>query len=179
MKISRTVATAVLAGALALSPAVAFAYGAEDYTNTGTASDTTPAVGESFTITVTGPANTAVVLTVTSNPTSLPDSAISIAGTRSLTKNTDAAGTAVFTVTLTQPGSYTAVVTDGVSGEVLSTQTFSVAATGPGASASAGGQLSATGSNALPIALGAGALLLAGAGGVVYAKKRRQAVKTV
>ncbi|MBO3096356.1 peptidase [Cellulomonas dongxiuzhuiae] len=174
MKISRTVATAVIAGALALAPTAAFAYGAADYTNTGTVSDTTPAVGESFSITVVGPGNTPVALTITSNPASIPDSAIQIAGTRSLTKTTNAAGTAVFTVTLAQAATYTAVVTDSVSGEVLSTQTFSASATAGGAAAASGGQLSATGSNALPLAMGAGALLLAGVGGVVYANRRRQ-----
>lgn len=171
MKIIRTVVTAAIAGALALAPTAAFAYGAGDYTNKGTASTTTPTAGQSFTITVVGPANTPVVLTITSNPASIPDSAITIAGTKSLTKTTNASGAAVFTVTLSQAGSYTAVVTDGVSGEVVSTQTFTLAAV---AAAATGGQLSATGSNALPIALGAGALVLMGAGGVVYANKRRQ-----
>ncbi|QCB94545.1 LPXTG cell wall anchor domain-containing protein [Cellulomonas shaoxiangyii] len=176
MKIRRTVATAVTAAALALAPTAAFAYGAADYTNRGTASDTTPALGESFTITVEGPGNTPVNLTVTSNPASIPDSAISIAGTRTATKTTAANGVATFSVTLSQAGTYTAVVTDGVSGEVLSTQTFAVAAgSGAGGTASAGaGQLSATGSNAMPIALGAGALMLAGAGAIVVANKRRQ-----
>lgn len=172
MKIIRTVVTAAIAGALALAPTAAFGYGAADYTNTGTASTTTPVVGSSFSITVAGPGNTPVVLTVTTNPTSLPDSAITIAGTKSLTKTTNASGAAVFTVTLSQVGAYTAVVTDGVSGQVLSTQTFTVAG-----AAAAGGQLSATGSNALPIALGAGALVLIGAGGLAYANKRRQDVR--
>lgn len=178
MKIRRTVATAVTAAVLALAPTAAFAYGAADYTNRGTASDTTPAVGQSFTITVEGPGNTPVNLTVTSNPASIPDSAISIAGTRTATKTTAANGVATFTVTLSQAGTYTAVVTDGVSGEVLSTQTFTVAAAAAGGAgagtAAAAGQLSATGSNALPIALGAGALVAAGAGALVVANKRRQ-----
>ncbi len=172
MKIRRTAAIAVTAAALALAPSAAFGYGAEDYTNLGTASTATPVIGTSFTITVVGPVNTPVLLTITTNPTSIPDSAITIAGTRSLTKNTDATGTAVFTVTLTQAGTYTAVATDGVSGEVLSTQTFVIAAAS-GTGTSAG--LSATGSNSLPIALGAGALLAAGAAGVVFANKRRTA----
>ncbi|SFK18361.1 LPXTG cell wall anchor domain-containing protein [Cellulomonas sp. KH9] len=178
MKIRRTVATAVTAAALALAPTAAFAYGAEDYTNTGTVSDTTPALGTPFTVTVQGPANTPVTLTITTNPASIPDSAITIAGTRSATKNTDAAGAAAFSVTISQGGSYTAVVVDGVSGEVLSTQTLAVdGATGAGGAASGGaGDLAVTGSNALSIALGAGALLLAGAGGVVLAKKRREGV---
>ncbi|MBD7917218.1 immunoglobulin domain-containing protein [Cellulomonas sp. Sa3CUA2] len=177
MKISRTVATAAIAGALALAPTAAFAYGASDYTNTGTASDTTPAVGQSFTITVQGPGNTPVVLTITSNPASIPDSAISIAGTRSATKTTNAAGSAVFTVTLAQAGTYTAVVTDGVSGEVLSTQTFTVAAATGGTATASGSGLAVTGSSTLPIALGAGALVLVGAGGVAYASKRRKSAE--
>ena len=175
MKIRRTVATAVTAAALALAPTAAFAYGAEDYTNTGTVSDTTPALGTPFTVTVQGPANTPVTLTITTNPASIPDSAITIAGTRSLTKNTDASGAAAFSVTISQGGSYTAVVVDGVSGEVLSTQTLAVDGAG-GAASGGAGDLAVTGSNALPIALGAGALVLMGAGGVAYANKRRHSV---
>jgi LPXTG-motif cell wall-anchored protein len=174
MKISRAVATAAIAGALALAPTAAFGYGASDYTNTGTLSDTTPALGESFTITVVGPANTPVMVTLTSNPASIPDAAMQLAGTRSLTKTTNASGVSIFTVTLSQPGTYTGVVTDVASGAVLSTQTVVIAAPTAAAAAATGTRLSATGSNAVPIALGAGALLLVGAGGVVYAKKRRQ-----
>lgn len=176
MKIIRTVVTAAIAGALALAPTAAFGYGAADYSNLGTASTTTPVVGQPVTITVQGPPGANVILTFTTNPASIPDSRIQIAGTRSLTKTADGAGSIVFTATLLEAGTYTGVVTDAVSGEVLSTQTFVVRAA-PGATptpAAAGGQLSATGSNALPIALGAGALVLLGAGGVVYANKRRQ-----
>ena len=174
MKIRRTVATAVTAAAIALAPTAAFAYGAEDYTNTGTVSDTTPALGSPFTVSVQGPANTPVTLTITTNPASIPDSAITIAGTRSLTKNTDASGAAAFSVTISQGGSYTAVVVDGVSGEVLSTQTLAVAAGSDGSAAATEGDLAVTGSSALPIALGAGALVVAGAGALVIANKRRQ-----
>ncbi|GIG38801.1 hypothetical protein Cph01nite_05630 [Cellulomonas phragmiteti] len=177
MKISRLVATATIAGALALAPTAAFAYGAADYTNVGSVSTASPVIGQSITITVVGPINAPVNLTITSNSATVSDAAISIAGTRTLQKITDATGTAVFTVTLAQAGTFTAIVTDATSGEVLSTQTLSVVAapgTSPSAVGSGSGQLSATGSNALPIALGAGALLLVGAGGVVYANKRRQ-----
>ncbi|KQR12063.1 hypothetical protein ASF78_12880 [Cellulomonas sp. Leaf334] len=117
-------------------------------------------------MTVTGPPNTPVGLTITSNPASIPDSAITIAGTKSLTKTTNASGTAVFTVTLSQAGTFTLVATDGVSGAVLSSQAVTVAG------AAGSGNLSSTGSNALPIALGAGALVLIGAGGVVMARRR-------
>ena len=167
--IRRKVLIVAAAAALVLAPSAAFGYGATDYSNLGTVSDSTPAVGQSFTVTVQGPGNTPVSLTVTSNPASIPDSAITIAGTRTATKTTNAAGTAVFTVTLSQGGSYTLVAADGVSGAVLSTQTVSVAAAG-GTGAAA---LPTTGSDALPLGLGAGALVLAGAGAVVVAKRRR------
>lgn len=170
MNIRRTALVAAAAAALVLAPSAAMAYQAGDYSNKGSISDTTPAVGQSFTVTVTGPANTPVTLTITSNPSSIPDSAITIAGTKSLTKTTNASGTAVFTVTLSQPGTFTLVATDGVSGAVLSTQTVSVAAAA--GAAGAAGTLSSTGTNALPIALGAGALVLVGAGGVVVARRR-------
>jgi len=168
MKIRRSALVAVAAVGLALVPSAAMAYGSGDYSNKGTVSDTTPAVGQSFTVTVTGPAGASVTLTITSNPATLPDSAINIAGTKSLAKVTNSAGTAVFTVTLSQPGSFTLVATDTASGAVLSTQTVSVAGAASGA-----GTLSSTGSNALPIALGAGALVLVGAGGVVLARRRQ------
>ncbi|UJP41002.1 peptidase [Cellulomonas palmilytica] len=170
MRVRRAVASAAIVGALVLSPSAAFGYGAEDYTDTGTASTTTPAVGQSFTITVVGPPGARVTLTITSSA-NIPDSAIQIAGTKSLTRTADASGTAVFTVTLSQAGTFTAVVTDAESGEVLSTQTFQVA----GSVAEApGGELSSTGSDVLPLALGAGAVLVLGAGAVVYATKRRE-----
>ena len=178
MKIRRTAAVTVTAAALALLPSAAFGYGAADYTNTGTASTTTPTVGTPFTITVQGPANTPVIITVTTNPASIPDAAITIAGTKALTKTTSASGAVSFSVTLSQPGTYTAIITDGVSGEALSTQVFVVpgpAAGGAGTSGPGTGWLSQTGANSVPIALGAGALLAAGAAGVVYANKRRHA----
>ncbi|WP_444663108.1 peptidase [Cellulomonas sp. CW35] len=171
MRVRRAVASAAIVGALVLSPSVAFGYGAEDYTDTGTASTTTPAPGQSFTIRVVGPAGADVTLTITSSA-NIPDSAIQIAGTKSLTRTTDASGVAVFTVTLNQAGTFTAVVTDTESGEVLSTQTFQVA----GSIAEApGGNLSSTGSEVLPLALGAGAVLVLGSGAVVYARRRQHA----
>jgi LPXTG-motif cell wall-anchored protein len=167
--IRRKVLIVAAAAALVLAPSAAFGYGAQDYTNKGTVSDSTPATGESFSVTVQGPGNTPVTLTVTSNPASLPDSAITIAGTKTLTKTTNAAGTAVFTVTVVQPGTYTLVAADAASGAVLSTQSLTVA----GAAGAARGALPTTGSDALPLGLGAGALVLAGAGAVVVAKRRR------
>lgn len=168
MRFRRVTAAVAIAGALALAPSAAFAYGANDYSNKGTVSTTTPTSGTPFTVTVQGPANTGVTLTITSNPASLPSSAITIAGTKALTKTTNASGSVVFTVTLTQAGSFTLVATDAASGAVLSTQSVTVA----GSTASA---LPQTGSDPMPIALGAGALVLVGAGAVVFAARRRSA----
>ncbi len=166
MKFRRILAAVAAAATLALAPTAAFAYGAGDYSNDGTVSDTTPAVGTPFTVTVTGPGQTPVTLTITSNPASIPDSAITIAGTKALTKTTDASGSVVFTVTLAQAGTYTLVVTDTGTGAVLSTQVVTVAGS------TAAGGLASTGSNTLPYALGGAALLLVGAGAVVVARRR-------
>ncbi|NKY41245.1 peptidase, partial [Cellulomonas septica] len=156
MKTRRALVTAAAAAALVLAPSAAFGYGAENYQDKGTVSDSTPAAGEAFKVTVKGPAKTNVTLTVTT-PGSVPVDSVTIAGTKSFTKLTDAAGNAVFSVTLAQPGTFSLVVTDAASGAVLSTQAVTVA----GAAAAAGtpAALSSTGSNALPIAAGAGALL--------------------
>ncbi|WP_456844270.1 LPXTG cell wall anchor domain-containing protein [Cellulomonas sp. P5_C6] len=154
MKIRRTALVAFAAVALALVPSAAMAYGSGDYSNKGTVSDTTPAAGVPFSVTVVGPPNTSVTLTIAGG-----------SGTKTLTATTNASGTATFSVTLSQAGTYTLVVTDTASGAVLSTQTVTVAGTSD--------TLSSTGSNALPIALGAGALVLVGAGGVVIARRRQ------
>lgn len=167
MKFRRVVAAVSAAAAIALVPTAAFAYGAGDYSNKGTVSTTSPAAGTPFTVTVQGPANTSVTLTITSNPSSLPDSAITIAGTKSLAKTTNASGVATFTVTLAQSGTFTLVVTDTASGAVLSTQAVTVAG-----STSTAGSLASTGSNVLPFALGGGALVLVGAGAIVVARRR-------
>ncbi len=166
----RHILTIAAAAALVLAPTAAFGYGATDYTDKGTVSDTTPAAGQAFTVTIKGPANESVTLTITSNPASVPDSSITIAGTKSLTKVANAAGAATFTFTLTQAGTYTIVATNTASGAVLSTQVVTVAAAGSTAAA-----LPSTGSNALPIGLAAGALVLVGAGSVVVAKRRNGA----
>ena len=85
--IRRNILTVAAAAALVLAPTAAFGYGGTDYTDKGTVSDTTPAIGQSFTVTVKGPANASVTLTITSNPASIPDSAITIAGTKSLARS--------------------------------------------------------------------------------------------
>lgn len=170
MNVRRAALSAIAAVTIVLAPTAALAYGPEDFTNDGTVSDTTPGAGESFTVTVEGPANTDVTLTVTTNPASVPDSAITIAGTQALTKTTSADGTAVFTVSVAEDSVVRLVVTDTATGTVISDQTVTV---GAGASGTDDGELSSTGSETMPILLGAGALALVGAGALVLARRRR------
>src|SRR6188768_563252 len=113
MNIRRTALVAAAAVALALAPTAAQAYGAEDFSNTGTVSNTS---ADGFAVSLTGPGNAPVTLTVTSKNVS--DSAIKIAGTKALTKTTDAAGKVTFQVTVGAAGTFTVVATDP-SGAVL------------------------------------------------------------
>ncbi len=165
--IRRTVFIAAAAAALAIVPTAAFGYGATDYTTT--VSVPAPTVGQSFTFTVHGPAGAQVTLTITSNPASIADSAITIAGTKSLIKTTNASGVATFTVTLATAGTYALVATDTASGAAISTQSVTTAAAGSSAT------LAMTGADPLPMLLSAGGLFVLGAGGVVVAKRRKTA----
>jgi len=172
--IRRTALVAAAAVALILAPTAAMAY--EDEQFAAAVSDATPAAGSPFTVSVTGPANTPVTLTVSG--------AAQIDGVTgsSLTKNTNAQGVAQFSVVLANAGSYTITATDA-SGAVITTQTVSVAAVGVAASrssasgrAATGAQLGDTGFDGMGLAAGAGALVIAGAGAVVVARRRQSPV---
>jgi LPXTG-motif cell wall-anchored protein len=169
----RIASAVVAAGIVVAAPTAAFAYSADEY-DVAT-SDTTPAVGEPFTVTVDGPeGNPEITLTI-SSPT-VPDSAIEIAGTQSLTKATDANGTAVFTVTLWEEATYELVATDA-DGTVLSVQTITAveegAAGGAAADAAGPATLPQTGSDATVYVAGAALLVAGGAAAAVYANRRR------
>lgn len=136
---------------------------------TFTVSDSTPASGASFTANLTGgPANTAIILTVTSKVTWMSSDGIDIAGTKAFTVMRDANSAAAWTVTLTEAGAYTLVDTN-TAGVVRGTQTVTVGA----APAAPVGSLSRTGFDPTGLLVGGGLLLLAGAGAVVVAKRRR------
>lgn len=166
----RSVTILVAAAALALAPAAAFGYGGDDYSNKGTVSDTTPDIGQQFTVTTAGPSNTNVTLTITS-AASIPDSSITIAGTKALTKATSATGAVSFPVTLNAAGTYTLVLTDTATGAVLSSQVVTVAAAAAAAAAASG--LATTGSNFALFGFSAGALILLGFGAIVLARRRQ------
>ena len=156
----RSVTILVAAAALALAPAAAFGYGGADYSNKGTVSDATPAIGQQFTVTVAGPSNTNVTLTITSAG-SIPVSTI--------TKATSATGAVSFAVTLNAAGTYTLVLTDTATGAVLSSQVVTVEA----AAAAAAPGLASTGSNFALFGLTAGALIVLGTGAIVVARRRQ------
>lgn len=166
----RLTLTTLTAGALVLVPTAAMAYDAPGYATTTT--DPAPAAGEAFTVRTEGTtAGESYTLTVTSEPASLSNDAIQIAGTKSVAKT--ATGSSVtYTVTLAAGGTYAAAVTDEA-GRLVGDQVFTVAA--PAAAAAGGSVLSATGFDGAELAVGAGALVLAGAGAVVVARRRQAA----
>jgi hypothetical protein len=155
--IRRIVLAVAAAVALTLVPAAAMAYEAPGFTFS--VSDATPATGVPFTAVITGAVPGSVVtLTVTG-----------VAG-QTLTATANASGAATFTVTLNAAGAYTLTATNAA-GAVLGTQVVTVAA----AAAAAVPALSSTGFDGMPLAVGGGVLVLAGAGAVVVAKRRKSA----
>ena len=164
--IRRTILSAAAAIALVAMPMAAMAYEAPGFNTT--VSDTTPAIGQAFMLTTTGavPGET-LTCTVTSNPATISNDAITIAGTKALAKVANAAGTVTCTVTLTAAGTYTLAVTNAA-GALVGDEVVVVAA-----AAAAGPALSSTGFDALGLAGGAAALVAAG-GFAVFLARRRQ-----
>ena len=175
--VTRTLTTGVLAAGLALAPVAMSAASATTSpypqpTFSCTVTVTTTTVGQSITVTCTGlPPSIVVIIVVTSTDPSIPDSAINIAGTKSAQRTVGADGSVAGTVTLSAAGTYTIQVQD-LAGATLASQNVTIQ---PAASTGATGRLSATGSDALPIALGAGALVAAGVGTVILVRRRNTA----
>lgn len=162
--IRRIVLAVAAAVALTLVPAAAMAYEAPGFTCT--LSDSTPNIGTPVTMVCTGAAAGEVLtLTVTRTPAAN-------FGTKVLTATANASGVATFTVTFSPAGTYSLVV-KRASGAVISTQTVKVLGVSAAAGAVAGGQLSSTGFDGMPLAVGGGVLVLAGAGAVAVARRRK------
>jgi hypothetical protein len=171
--IRRTVLVAAAAAALILAPTAAMAYDAPGYTST--VSDSTPASGSPCTVVISGgEANEPVTLTITSNPASLSNDTIQIAGTKSLTKTANASGVASFSVTLSGAGGFALTATNAA-GAVLSTQSLTVGTAGAASGAVTGARLARTGFEGMPLVVGGGVLVLLGAGAVVITRRRRSA----
>jgi hypothetical protein len=170
--IRRTALVAAAAVGLVLAPTAAMAYEAPGFGST--ISNTAPAAGTPVTVRITGAApNSPVTLTITTSPASIPNSAIQIAGTKSLTKTADASGVVTFQVTLSQSGRLSLVATTAT-GAVISSQSLTVAALGTDPT-STSSVLGETGFDGGGLAVGAGALILAGAGAVFVARRRQSA----
>lgn len=162
--IRRALLLVAAAALLVLTPSVAIAapsYAAPGYTVTVT--DATPASGQCTTMTVTGgAANAGNVYTLNATGPS----------TTSLTATANASGAASFQVCLTKVGDYTLTVTNS-DGAVVATQTITVHSATAGGD-DTDGNLSQTGSNVLPFALGGVLLVLLGVGAVVVARRRHE-----
>lgn len=165
--IRRTILSALAAAALVAVPAAAMAYDAPGYTTT--VNDPSITAGQSVTVTTTGAdAGESLTLTVTSNPASISNSAITIAGTKAMTKTASDAGTASWTVTLAAAGTYTFAITDAA-GALVGDEVVTVAA------AAGDPALSDTGFDPTGMAIGASALVAAGAFAVFIARRRQLA----
>ena len=166
MMIRRAVLAAAAAVALILAPSAAMAYNASGFSCT--VSDPTPAAGVPFTVVCSGAQPGAVLtLTVTRNPAAN-------FGTKTFTATANANGVATFTVTVAPAGAYSLMV-KGASGAVISTQTLKVLGVGAASPPVKGGQLSNTGFEGMPLAVGGGMLVLVGAGAVLISRRRKSA----
>lgn len=183
MNIRRTIATAAAAGALILTPVAAAVAAPGDGDYTGSAPESA-VVGQSFPVTISGAQpGEDVTLTITYDDP-ITDADITIAGTKSHTKAANAAGVATFSVTIAAAGTVELKAVGAESG-VLFTDTVQVGTavpTGDGQGgkgtptpADKGGDPDRLSDAGAPTALYAGgaAVLMLGAGGALYAAKRR------
>lgn len=177
----RTLAVGVSLVALLALPAAAQAYPAPPVT-VGV-SDPSPAVGDTVAVASDNlDGATSATLTVTSIPASIPDAAITIAGTASLTKPvTD--GAVSFAFSASQDGIYNAKVTTDngidVPLQVITVGDPQIGGTGSGSGSGSGstggsastGGLANTGASVGGLAALAGGLLVVGAGGTYLVKR--------
>jgi LPXTG-motif cell wall-anchored protein len=185
--IRRMIGAAVAATALVLVPTASFGY--EGDAEVLVVTDGNPESGEPFEVIVeAGPESDEATLTVTSEDPDVSDDAIDIAGTQSMTKATNAAGAATFTVTLYVEGRYVlqgfdeagnlvgesmVVVGDGEPGSEDGDAQGGDEAAGGGGTSAGGVALPDTGSSTGTMLLGgAGALLLAGGAALLYTRRR-------
>lgn len=164
----RSIITGLATVAFLAVPTAAMAYDAPGYDST--VNDPTITAGQSVTVTTTGAdAGESLTLTVTSDPASVSNDAITIAGTKAMAKTATASGTATWTVTLSATGTYRLAITDAA-GSLVGDETVTVSGT-----AAAAGGLSDTGFDPTGMAVGAAALIAAGAGAVLVARRRQLA----
>jgi hypothetical protein len=166
--IRRALLVAAAAVALILTPSVAMAYNAPGFSSS--VSDSTPSIGQSTTVTVNGAgAGEMIKLVITS-----------ASSTRSMSQKASASGVAAFTFTLSAAGTYK-VEAFNSAGALVSDQSITVASqANSGVPSGTSGvpsstKLGTTGFDGMPLAVGGGILVLAGAGAVLVARRRRSA----
>jgi LPXTG-motif cell wall-anchored protein len=171
----RVLSTAAATAAIILAPTAALAYVDDDYQADVPGS---VAQGVPFDINLEGPNENALFgLTIAS--ANVPNSAIEIAGSQSLQKNT-VNGAATFSVTLHEEAVYSVTAVDAA-GETVETAQITVGdpsdddAANNGDDTASGGSLPDTGASSTPLVVGAAALLAAGAGALVFARRQQQA----
>nr|KEP23820.1 hypothetical protein DA06_04300 [Georgenia sp. SUBG003] len=182
--------TAAAAAALVLAPTAALAYPGgpedDDY-DVVVGPPASVAQGVPFDITLEGPNENALFgLRIAS--ANVPNSAIEIAGEQYLEKSTTA-GAATFAVTLNEDAVYEVTGTNAAGDVVLEADvvvgegdpapaptddpTDGTVPGGDDGDAAADGQLPDTGSSSTPLVIGAAALLAAGAGVLVFARRQQ------
>ena len=178
--VRRALLVAAASVALTLTPAVAMAV---QYPAPGlgsSVSDSTPAIGQSVTVVVkAGKINAGQMITLVITAAD--------GTTRTLTGIANANGVVNFTFKLSAAGTYT-VKAFNAAGDLLSTQVLTAGAKSGTGNGNGNGndngngngngdddKLSFTGFEAMPLVVGGGVLVLAGAGAVVVARRRRSA----
>ncbi|GAA4286872.1 LPXTG cell wall anchor domain-containing protein [Georgenia daeguensis] len=172
--IRRALSTTAATAAIILAPTAALAYPDDPYEVDVPGS---VAQGVPFDINLEGPNENALFgLTIAS--ANVPNSAIEIAGSQTMEKPT-VGGAATFSVTLNEEAVYTITAVDQ-NGDVVEESTVTVG--DPATSAGAGSDnsedaaaLPDTGATSTPLVVGAAALLAAGAGVLVFARRQTQA----
>lgn len=169
----RTLASGAAAAALILVPTAAFAYEAPGYDIQ--VEDASPAPGEGFQVSIDGATvGEDYTLTITSNPESIPDEDIEIAGTVSDTR-TATSPVVTWTVTLESAGTYALAVTNEA-GQLVADSTVVVTAAGED-DVTGGDGLAVTGFDGVQLAIGAGVLLVLGAAALVVSRRRQAAAR--
>jgi hypothetical protein len=179
----RAFLVAAFAVALILTPSVAMAYNAPGFSSS--VSDSTPSIGQPVTVTVNGAGAGEMIKLVITSANS----------TKSMSQKANASGVAAFTFTLSAAGTYK-VEAFNAAGALVSDQVLTVASqansgvppdtsgvpsdtsgvpSGTSGVPSSGAKLGTTGFDGMPLAVGGGVLVLAGAGAVLVARRRRSA----
>jgi hypothetical protein len=169
--IRRALLVAAAAVALIFVPSVAMAYEAPGFRSS--VSDPMPRENHPFTVTINGGvANAGKTIKLVTTSIKLLYRAKP--STMSLSKKANASGVVKFTYKLSACGTYS-IKAFNAAGALVSSQVITIGEPESGAATNTGKNLSDTGFEGMPLAIGGGVLVLAGIGAVFVAKRRRSA----